>query len=216
MDESAFPWQGDYYRRMIERENPHQKGSDLVRLWFMEHCMHTDCEEGNGGDHQHIVSYLGALHQGLLDLCDWVERGIEPIPSTNYEMDEAQVIVPGTAAERGGIQPVVTLLSDGEIKKEIKAGEEISFQAVIELPKGSGGLDEVTWDFEATNSFLPRGTVSAVTWDQEGIGTATAETTFIFTKPGTYFPVVKVASNRTPGDIFTMIRNQARMRVVVQ
>lgn len=216
MDESAFPWQGDYYRRMIERENPHQKGSDLVRLWFMEHCMHTDCEEGNGGDHQHIVSYLGALHQGLLDLCDWVERGIEPIPSTNYEMDEAQVIVPGTAAERGGIQPVVTLLSDREIKKEIKAGEEISFQAVIELPKGSGGLDEVTWDFEATNSFLPRGTVSAVTWDQEGIGTATAETTFIFTKPGTYFPVVKVASNRTPGDIFTMIRNQARMRVVVQ
>lgn len=130
-------------------------------------------------------------------------------------MDEAQVIVPGTAAERGGIQPVVTLLSDGEIRKEVKAGETVSFQAVIELPKGSGSLDEVTWDFEATNTFLPCGTVSSVVWDSEGIGTATAEASFTFTKPGAYFPVIKVASNRTPGDIFTMIRNQARMRVVV-
>lgn len=215
MDESAFPWQGDYYRRMIEEEHPDQEGKELVRLWFMEHCMHTDCEEGNGGDHQHIVSYLGALHQGLLDLSDWVERGIEPACSTNYEMDEAQVIIPKNAAERGGIQPVVTLLSDGEIRKEIKVGETVDFRALIELPKGSGDLEEVTWDFEAANTFLPWGTVSPVIRDGEGIGTATAEASFTFTKPGTYFPVVKVASNRTPGDIFTMIRNQARMRVVV-
>jgi hypothetical protein len=210
MDESAFPWQGDYYRRLIEKEHPEQEGRELVRLWFMEHCMHTDCEEGNGGDHQHIVSYIGALHQGLLDLSDWVERGIEPVPGTQYEMDGAQVVVPKTAAKRGGIQPVVTLLSGGEIRKEIKAGEEVAFQAVIELPVGSGNLEEVTWDFEATNDFVPSGTVSAVTWDHEGTGTARAETSFVFSRPGTYFPVVKVASNRTPGDIFTRIRNQAR------
>lgn len=216
MDESAFPWQGDYYRRLIEKEHPEQEGRELVRLWFMEHCMHTDCEEGNGGDHQHIVSYIGALHQGLLDLSDWVERGIEPVPSTQYEMDGAQVVVPKTAAKRGGIQPVVTLLSGGEIRKESKAGEEVAFQAVIELPMGSGDLEEVTWDFEATNEFVPSGTVSAVTWDHEGTGTARAETSFVFSRPGTYFPVVKVASNRTPGDIFTRIRNQARMRVVVR
>ena len=216
MDESAFPWQGDYYRRLIEKEHPEQEGRELVRLWFMEHCMHTDCEEGNGGDHQHIVSYIGALHQGLLDLSDWVERGIEPVPGTQYEMDGAQVVVPKTAAKRGGIQPVVTLLSGGEIRKEIKAGEEVAFQAVIELPVGSGNLEEVTWDFEATNDFVPSGTVSAVTWDHEGTGTARAETSFVFSRPGTYFPVVKVASNRTPGDIFTRIRNQARMRVVVR
>lgn len=216
MDESAFPWQGDYYRRLVERENPDRESKDLVRLWYMEHCMHTDCEEGNGGDHQHIVSYLGALHQGLLDLSDWVERGIEPALSTNYVMDGAQVIVPKTAAQRGGIQPVVTLLSDGEIRKEIRAGEEVAFQAAIELPKGSGELDEVTWDFEASDSFMPSGTVSSVVWNDEGIGTATAETSFTFTKPGTYFPVIKVASNRNAGDIFTRIRNQARMRVVVK
>lgn len=215
MDESAFPWQGDFYRRLIEKEHPGQDGRDLVRLWFMEHCMHTDCEEGNGGDHQHIVSYIGALHQAILDLCDWVERGIAPVPSTNYEMDEAQVVVPKTAAERGGIQPVVTLLSDGEIRREIKVGEEIAFQAQVELPKGSGELEEVTWDFEATNCFSPSGTVSPVTWNKEGTGIAAAETSHVFTKPGIYFPVIKVASNRMPGDIFTKVRNQARMRVIV-
>lgn len=44
---------------------------------------------------------------------------IEPVPSTNYEIHEAQVVVPGTAAERGGIQPVVTLLSDQTERPEI-------------------------------------------------------------------------------------------------
>lgn len=216
MDESAFPWQADYYRRLIEQEHPEQNSGDLLRLYYMEHCMHTDCEEGNGGDHQHIVSYLGALHQGLLDLSDWVERGIAPIESTNYEMQEAQVIVPPTARERGGLQPVVTLLSDGVIRKVIKAGETVHFRAVIELPKRSGDLERVRWDMEATNDFRPLGTVSETTWNADGTGTAIAECDYTFTEPGTYFPVVKVASNRTPGDLFTRIRNQARMRVIVE
>ncbi len=44
----------------------------------------ADCEEGNGRDHQHIVRYLGALYQALLDVSDWVERGIAPAESSVY------------------------------------------------------------------------------------------------------------------------------------
>ncbi len=51
MDESAFPWQADWYRSLI-RKNAGADGDDIMRLWYMEHCMHTDCEEGNGGAHQ--------------------------------------------------------------------------------------------------------------------------------------------------------------------
>lgn len=42
------------------------------RLYFMEHCMHTDCEEGNGGE----------------------------------------VLMPATAKERRGLQPVVRTSSN--------------------------------------------------------------------------------------------------------
>lgn len=89
MDESAFAWQADWYRKKI-MEQSGTDGNGIMRLWMMEHCMHTDCEEGNGGDHQHIVSYLGALHQALLDLSDWVERGIEPPATSNYTMNGGQ------------------------------------------------------------------------------------------------------------------------------
>ncbi len=44
------------------------------------------------------------------------------------------------SVENGHPNCKVTLLSDGEIRKEIKAGEKIDFQAVIELPKGAGNL----------------------------------------------------------------------------
>ena len=86
MDESAFPWQADWYCGMV-RKNTGTDCEEAMRLWYMENCMHTDCEEGNGGDHQHIVSYLGALYQALLDVSDWVERGIAPAESSGYDMD---------------------------------------------------------------------------------------------------------------------------------
>jgi hypothetical protein len=47
---------------------------------------------------------------------------------------------------------------------------------------------------------------------------ATVKTTYTFSKPGTYFPVIKVASQRegdkkTP---YTLIKNLTRVRVVVK
>lgn len=35
-------------------------------------------------------------------------------------------------------------------------------------------------------------------------------------QPGTYFAVVRVISNRNPGDAFTRLRNLSRARVVVE
>lgn len=225
MDESAFPWQADWYRRAIMK-NRGTDGNDIMRLWYMEHCMHTDCGEGNGGDHQHIVSYLGALYQALLDLSDWVERGIEPVSTSEYTMDGGRVIIPGTAKERKGIQPVVTLKAATVCENEpergekngrisVKAGEKVCFTAGIGLPEGSGDVEDVLWDFNAKDVFRQEGSIQTTVWAEDGTGTAFAEAEYIFTKSGTYFPVVKVASNRNLGDIFTRVWNQARIRVVV-
>ena len=49
-------------------------------------------------------------------------------------------------------------------------------------------------------------------------GRATLKTTYTFTKPGTYFPTLRVAPQRQ-GDtttLFTRIQNLDRVRVVVQ
>lgn len=222
MDESAFPWQADWYRHKV-MENSGTDGNETIRLYYMEHCMHTDCQEGNGGDHEHIVSYLGALHQALLDLSDWVERGIEPAATSGYSMDGGQVLLPDTAEERKGIQPLVRLSARkaddadkmAEVRITVRAGEPVLFHAEVELPAGSGDLEEVTWGMEDQGVFIPMGEMSGTKWLADGTGCASAEVQHIFERPGTYFPVVKVASNRTPGDFFTRIRNQARMRVIV-
>ena len=214
MDESAFPWQADWYRsEVIKNMAPGTNGEEVMRLWYMENCMHTDCEEGNGGDHQHIVSYSGALTQALLDLSDWVERGIVPASSTGYEMDCGSVLVAEHAAERKGIQPVVSMTVDGFDKKVIRPGESVTFDVTVELPAGSGDVEKMLWDFEGTDAFGQGGSIDGVSEDGSVV---TISNTHVFETPGTYFPVVKIACNRSKGDIFTSIYNQDRVRVVVE
>ncbi len=210
MDESAFPWQADWYRREVEK-NAGQSVDERFRLWYMDNCMHTDCEEGNGGDHQHIVSYLGALHQALLDLSDWVERGVVPAQTSHYTVDGGQVLIPESAGERKGIQPVVHLNVEGEKRAQVRVGETVVLAAEIEVPEGCGVVETVRWDFEATDRFLEEGIVTPEDSGQR----ARVVAGHVFKKAGTYFPVVKVASNKTPGDMFTRVMNQDRVRIVV-
>lgn len=210
MDESAFPWQADWYRRMVEK-NAGGDAEDSFRLWYMDHCMHTDCEEGNGGDHQHIVSYLGALHQALLDLSAWVERDIAPAPSSVYRLDGGQVVIPENAAQRRGIQPVAELTAAGKKRVQVRIGEKVELTAQIGLPEGAGEVEAVLWDFEAANCFCEGGTVTA----NEGGSGVRAVNSHVFEKAGTYYPVVKVVSNRRPGDPFTRVMNQDRVRIIV-
>ncbi|MGN1023701.1 MAG: hypothetical protein ACI4OJ_09390, partial [Lachnospiraceae bacterium] len=188
---------------------------EQFRLYFMDHCMHTDCEAGNGGDHQHIVSYAGAVHQALLDLSDWTERGISPRESTGYHMEGGQVILKEGAAMRKGLQPIVSLTANGAVAARVQPGEEVTFCAAIALPEGSGDLDLVLWDFEATDRFSPCGTWSGTTWLSDRTGQANAACTHTFTVPGTYFAVVRAAANKEPGNPLTRIWNMARVRIEV-
>lgn len=214
MDESAFPWQADWYKKLIEK-NKGAEASDFVRLYYMEHCMHTDCEIGNSGDHQHIVSYLGALHQGLLLLSDWVEKGTVPPDNSGYTMDGGQVIIPESAIDRKGLQPVVNLSSDGLTRVELAIGATAHFRAEIELPAGSGELEEVVWNFDGNDAFRLSGSFSDTWYLEDGTGRASAETEHVYSRPGTYYAIVRVSSNRTKGDIFTRVQNLAKVRVVV-
>lgn len=203
-DREAFPWQGDWYRTQAKK----YLGStidDRYRLWYTDRALHGDATEQE--DPSQTVSYLGVLQQALLDLSDWVERGIEPSPSTNYTIEDGQVVVPESAIARAGIQPVAQLKVNGKKRVAIQPGKKVKFKVDIELPVNTGRIVAVEWDFEGDGTFEQQST--------DGKGKAKAK--HKFTKAGTYFPTVRVISQRE-GDAdtpYTRIQNLDRVRVVV-
>ena len=62
--------------------------TDEFRLYYMENTMHGDVAwlENNM-----VTNYLGALQQALLDVSAWVEKGIEPLPDTEYRYENGQM-----------------------------------------------------------------------------------------------------------------------------
>lgn len=137
MDESTCPWCGDWYRSTVRRA----KGSeDDFRIYYYERCLHGDVSVL---DTNMIVNYLGGLHQALLDVSDWVERGIEPAQSSGYRMDGGSVQIEETAENRKGLQSVIRLRANGESCAHIKAGEMVTLEATAEVPEGAGEVTEI-------------------------------------------------------------------------
>lgn len=205
-DREAFPWQADWYRSKVEIALGAQLDNHF-RLWFTDHALHSDVERDI--DSTHAVSYLGVLHQALSDLSAWVEEGVTPPASTTYQVVDGQIQVPPTAAERKGIQPVVTLTVNGGKRVEISSRKIVEFTGEVEVPPGAGTLISAEWDFEGKGDFP----VVEKLVDSR----LTLKATYSFAKPGTYFPTLRVTSQRQ-GDCqtpFARIYNLDRARVVV-
>ncbi|MEH7495705.1 hypothetical protein [Neobacillus niacini] len=212
LDESAYPWQPDWYRTKVKGELG-DKESQCFRLWYMDNAMHDD--QAKTADDLHLISYLGAIHQALLDVSDWVERGITPPESSEYSVKDGQVSVPLKANERKGIQPVVSLKANGSECAIVNAGEPVYFTAKVEVPANSGKLTVAEWSFEGETDFPIKGEFTNVNDDAT---VATVEAKYIFSKSGTYFPVLRIKVNRQ-GDgsgLYTQVQNLCRVRVIVQ
>ncbi len=220
MDESTCPWCADWYRQQIIKS----KGSeDDFRVYYMERCMHGNVSLVRSNM---VVNYLGALNQAMLDVSDWVERGIEPAPSTVYQYQEGQIIPEPNANTRLGMQPTIILTANGKACAKVKPGEPVTFQAQAMCPPNAGEITYLDFDFEADNivamdkpvdnKFATKGQV--VPTQIAGCLGATAEVTHTYDKPGIYFASVEVRQNRTgdPTDPFTQIRNLSRARVIVE
>jgi hypothetical protein len=218
MDEAAYPWQADWYRSRV-REAQVPGFEDNFRLYFVDHAMHTT-QSARPSDPRPVVTtrtvnYTGVLHQALRDLSDWVEKGLVPPPSTMYKMEDGQVVVPPTAAERKGIQLVVTLTANGGVRAEVAAGETVEFIGVIEVPPGTGTVVGAEWDFEGAGDFP---VTEKFDYSNNSFSRMTVKTTYAFSKPGTYFPVPRGSSHRN-GDFkakFARIPNIGRVRVIVK
>jgi hypothetical protein len=211
MDEYAVPWNADWYRNKV-KEVLGPKTDDNFRLWYTDHAMHGS-PGPQGPDRARIVAYSNVLQQALRDVAAWVEKGTPPPPSTNYKVVDGQVEVPAMAAERKGIQPVVTLSVNGGMSTEAKVGQPVTFSGSIEVPPGAGKVVEAEWGFEGAGEYPVAGELKTTDASQ---ARATVAATYSFTKPGTYFPVLRAAAQRQPdGTPYARVPNLARVRVIV-
>jgi hypothetical protein len=218
MDVQAYPWSEDWYRTQAQAF----LGANLdnqFRLWYMDNSDHDPngpaaTDAANAADH--IVPYSGEVQQALLDLDAWVADGIQPPASTDYTVGaDTGIQLPATAPQRHGVQPVVSVSAKGHggpgESIDVAAGQPVTFSVKAQVPPGTGKIVQVEWDFQGVGSF-------GVSSPLSHIGPVlNLHATYTFTNSGTYFPVVRVSSQRN-GDTSTqygLIQNLARVRVVV-
>jgi len=222
MDSECFPWQGDWYRRRVE-EYLGDKADDNFRLWFTDHGVH-----GNLMDASRTVSYSGILFQALLDISDWCERGIAPAETHRYHLEQlGQVVLPADADSRKGIQPVAhATVADGQKRIEVRVGEPITIHVSADVPQGYGRVVEAVWTFNkdgkpdmlpANKVFTHNTDLSKAKYSTDG-GHVEFSETVSYDQPGTYFPAVRISSQRTGNqrDHYTRIENLDRVRIVVK
>jgi hypothetical protein len=211
-DREAMPWQADWYRRRVQQHLGAATDRNF-RLWYTDHAVHGDVDpKTSGEDPTRVVSYLPVLQQALRGLSAWVEKGIAPPASTNYQVVDGQVVLPPTAAARRGVQPVVTLRVAGRDRIEVRAGQPVRFTGTIAVPPGSGAVIAADWDFDGAGTFPVSSPVA------KAAKQVTVTASHSFAEPGTYFVALRAFSNRA-GNLATpyaRIRNLDRVRVVVR
>ncbi|KAK4201378.1 hypothetical protein QBC40DRAFT_295782 [Triangularia verruculosa] len=212
LDYDAWPWHADWYKRRVKTQLGDQFDNNY-RLYYMENGFHyiesPQLEPPASG---RVVPSGGHIEQHLLDLSDWVERGIEPPKGSEYTIDElSQVHLTPDVTRRGGIQPLATLTVGGANRTHAVVGEAVTFQLHVEAPPGTGGVVSTEWDFEGT------GVYTALDFGRIGPMVET-NVTHTYEKPGTFFAGVRVSSQRDsdPETPFARVWNLARMRVIVE
>ncbi|MFX1284510.1 MAG: PKD domain-containing protein [Promethearchaeota archaeon] len=213
MDEIAYAWQADWYRSKVKAALGEQF-EDNYRLWFIDRALHTPPVVTQFDSPPvittRVINFGGILQQALRDMSTWVEKGVAPPASTTYKVVDGQIQVPASAVERKGIQPVVNLTVNGAERADVKVGKKVKFSAVIETPPDTGSIVGVEWDFEGAGDYPVSERIKAKK-------KVKVKTTYTFSKSGTYFPAVRVISQRQ-GDSqtpYTRIQNISRVRVVV-
>lgn len=214
-DREAYPWQQAWYHDRV-KEHLGDQEEEHFRLWYTDHAIHGDAS-GQLDDPTRVVSYLGVLQQALRDLSAWVEKGIAPAPSTHYRIKDGQVVTPNHAPDRKGIQASVTASVHGSKHIEAKAKEPLQFSALVEIPVNTGKLVEAAWDFDGSGEFKNQVDLSQALVSTDG-NQIEFSISHRFEKAGTYFPSLRIATQRE-GDSstpFARIQNIDRVKVSVR
>jgi Tannase and feruloyl esterase len=214
-DASLWPSDGVVYGAQVLHAQGDEAAARKFRMRWTENAEHVPAEfvpsMPDRSSNTWLIDYRPLIEQSLVDLARWVEDGAEPA-GTTFEYKDGKVTLPATAAERGGIQPVVHVSANGSLRTEVKVGEPVTLQVNAETPPGGGTIVDAAWDFDGSGTYA---------FEQEGVdGTSadvTLSTTHAWERPGTFFATALVHSS-VDGDIDAKSRrlpNLASARVVV-
>jgi hypothetical protein len=214
-DSSLWPPQGVIYEQAV-RAAKGASADDHFCLRWTENAEHMPPFLIPAAPNRAAATWLidsnPIIEQGLVDLIAWVEQGIRPV-GTNYTYADGQVVLPPTAAERLGIQPVVTVVAGGGSRCEVSVGEPVRIEATAEVPPGAGTVIAIEWDLDGSGTYP----VSVEGIDGRSAHVATS-ITHRFDEPGTWFVTARVTSHRD-GDVNATscrVTNVAQARVVVR
>ena len=209
VDSNVFPT--DSYPRLVA-EALGERADRHFRVWWMDHASHAPPavhRPGPGWDTR-LIDYTGIVEQALRDVVAWVEDDVAPARmSYRFSRDNA-LVLPASAAERGGVQPVVHLTVNRGSRAEVSPGSEVELEARVEMPPGAGTLVRAEWDFRGDGSWPE--TIAI----ESGATSTVLRATHRYPEPGTWFPAVRVSGHRrgTAAEGAPVV-NLGRARVVV-
>jgi hypothetical protein len=207
-DTDALPWHTDWYRRRVEASLG-KDATNHYRVYFNDHADHQDAPV-SGERAKHLVNWYGMAEQALRDVSTWVEKGLEPPASTNYKVENAQIVLPDNAAARRGIQPIVDVTAQGQEVTMTEVGRAVALEAKAQVPPGVGEIVKAEWDLDGD------GVYTDAPLTRTG-NVVTLRTTATFDSPGTYLVALRVSSERNgnPSAKFALAQNLDRVKVVV-
>lgn len=205
LDCDAYVWDCDWYSKNVQSfYGDAYEGK--FRLWYNDHADHIEF----GPRSERLVQYDGIVERALIDLSDWVEKGIEPAQSTAYTLVGSQIEVPENANERHGVQPVVDLEVAQAKLITIHAGDTVDFCGLAQVPDGQGSVIQVEWDFLGNGSF-----------ETAEFGAPSPEisvtASYQYLNPGTYYAALRVTSekNGNTNTTHANVENLDRVCIVV-
>jgi len=216
VDPNSYPYVAAFYAAQVKRTMGSAGTDKVFRVYYNDSSGHGAAGPiAAGKPSTTTIDIDGILNQALLDLSAWVERGIAPPRSSQYRLDaNNQVVLPESASERHGLQPVVHLAANGKTRAEVGVNQPVSLAGKIEIPPGAGKIIQYDWylgrsDFayEPAMKFAnPQTFVDATR-------------TISFSTPGEYTITLRTWAQRDGvGDSTstTLLKNLARVRVVVR
>ena len=214
-DASLWPPQGVIYEGAVLGAQGADGAAERFRLRWSENAEHVPpmmiSPSLGRAANTWLIDYAPIIEQSLADLTEWVEQGVAPA-STSYTYRDGKVTLPASAAERGGIQPVVAASANGATCAQVKAGETVALEVRAEVPHGGGTIISAQWDFDGTGSFP---------FHHDEVDGSASEvklsTTHTYDAPGTYFATALVHSHRDGDAAATSRRipNLGQVRIVV-
>ena len=216
VDPASYPYVAAFYAGQVNKALGTAQANNIFRVYYNENSGHgAFVGVLRGKMATTTIGIGGILNQALLDLADWVERGVAPPPSSRYNLDAMnQVVLPEQAGERHGLQPVVHLTANGKIRAEVGVNQQVNLVGSIEMPRGSGQVIQYDWYLGRSDfAYEPATKVS----EPQPIVKATR--TVSFPSAGEYTITLRAGAQRDgAADTAsgTLLENLARVRVVVR